>query len=107
MTIAFIPVKCFDTVHCCRNTFVASACRIEELRWAVNKLMEVANRLRLKRTQKGAVELEGVEVQVQLTDNKSSIEDLIPKQVASTDTESIDQFSKKAQHLTCVQNFLP
>ena len=55
--------------------------RIEELKWAINKLMETARRLREKRTRSGAVELEGVEVQVQLTDNKSTIDDLIPKQV--------------------------
>ena len=55
--------------------------RIEELKWAINKLMETARRLKEKRTRSGAVELEGVEVQVQLTDNKSTIDDLIPKQV--------------------------
>ena len=43
--------------------------------------METARRLKEKRTRSGAVELEGVEVQVQLTDNKSTIDDLIPKQV--------------------------
>ena len=43
--------------------------------------METARRLKEKRTQGGAVELEGVEVQVQLADNKSSIDDFIPKQV--------------------------
>ena len=43
--------------------------------------METGRRLKEKRTRSGAVELEGVEVQVQLTDNKASIDDLIPKQV--------------------------
>ena len=51
------------------------------MKWAIKKLMETARRLKEKRTRSGAVELEGVEVQVQLTDNRSTIDDLIPKQV--------------------------
>ncbi len=46
-------------------------------------MMEVAQQLREKRTQQGAVELEGVEVQVQINENKTTIEDLVPKQVLS------------------------
>ena len=45
--------------------------------------METAREIRAKRTRSGAVELEGVEVQVQFSENKS-IEDLLPKQVQYT-----------------------
>lgn len=42
--------------------------------------MEVARHIRARRTVGGALELEGVEVQVKVDDTKN-IEDLIPKQV--------------------------
>ena len=42
--------------------------------------MQIARRLKWKREQGGALQLEGVEVQVQLDDTKK-IEDLVPKQV--------------------------
>ena len=45
--------------------------------------MEVARKIHAKRTAGGALELEGVEVQVQL-DNTKKIEDLIPKQVSNS-----------------------
>lgn len=55
---------------------------LSELRVAVSELMTLARRLREARTKQGALELEGVEVRVQLSDSKS-IEDLIPKQVSA------------------------
>ena len=53
---------------------------LNDLRTAVIELMQLARRLRQGRTREGALELEGVEVRVQLGDNRS-IDDLIPKQV--------------------------
>ena len=55
--------------------------------------MKVAEGIREKRTQKGAVEVEGGEVQVQLTENKSSIEALIPKQVNKSSSEFLRDYS--------------
>lgn len=59
---------------------------IERLKWATNMLMVTARHLKAKRTQHGALELESVEVQVQITpettsDSDKTIEDLIPKKV--------------------------
>ncbi|XP_070541854.1 DIS3-like exonuclease 1 isoform X2 [Ptychodera flava] len=53
--------------------------RLNELKWCISKLMHIARHLRSKRESGGAVQLEGVEVQVQLGEKKE-IEDLIPKQ---------------------------
>ena len=50
------------------------------LTFAVNELMNVAKKLKIKRVRGGALELESVEVQVQLTETKS-IQDLTPKDV--------------------------
>lgn len=52
--------------------------RVEELRCAVTLLMRVARCLKARRVSGGALELESVEVQVQLTETKS-VEDLNPK----------------------------
>ncbi|CAH2274472.1 DIS3-like exonuclease 1 isoform X1 [Pelobates cultripes] len=53
--------------------------RLEQLLWALRKLTEVAQAARFRRDISGALELEGVEVQVQLGE-EHSIDDLIPKQ---------------------------
>ena len=47
---------------------------------AVNQLMKITRHLKSKRVKGGALELESVEVQVQLTETKS-VEDLTPKDV--------------------------
>lgn len=52
--------------------------KIDELTLAVNQLMKIARHLKSKRVKGGALELESVEVQVQLTETKS-VEDLTPK----------------------------
>lgn len=52
--------------------------RIDELTSAINQLMNVARHLKSKRSKGGALELESVEVQFQLTETKS-VEDLTPK----------------------------
>ncbi|XP_027053646.1 DIS3-like exonuclease 1 isoform X3 [Pocillopora damicornis] len=52
--------------------------RLSEIRKTVTKLMDIARVIKTRRTIHGALELEGVEVQVQLGDNKD-IKDLIPK----------------------------
>ncbi|XP_048763599.2 DIS3-like exonuclease 1 [Ostrea edulis] len=52
--------------------------RVDELRSAVVLLMKIARRLKARRVCGGALELESVEVQVQLTETKS-IENLTPK----------------------------
>ena len=46
--------------------------------------MNVARNLKANRTSGGALQLEGVEVQIQLDDTKK-IEDLVPKQVHKKD----------------------
>ncbi|XP_013378724.1 DIS3-like exonuclease 1 [Lingula anatina] len=53
--------------------------RIQELHWAIDKLMDIARQLRSRRLHSGGLELEGVEVKVQLDDTKQ-IEKLIMKQ---------------------------
>ncbi|XP_075063694.1 DIS3-like exonuclease 1 isoform X2 [Mixophyes fleayi] len=53
--------------------------QLDRLLWAVRKLTEVAQAVRSRRDQSGALELEGVEVRVQLGEDKS-IDDLVPKQ---------------------------
>ncbi|KAG8440779.1 hypothetical protein GDO86_006494 [Hymenochirus boettgeri] len=53
--------------------------RLEQLLWAVDKLTEIASIIRSRRDKRGALELEGVEVRIQLGD-KHSIDDLVPKQ---------------------------
>ncbi|XP_069078997.1 DIS3-like exonuclease 1 [Pleurodeles waltl] len=57
----------------------AQSIRLDELRVAVQRLTDVAKHVRAKRDIGGALELEGVEVQVQL-DDKKNIDDLLPKQ---------------------------
>ncbi|XP_031571497.1 DIS3-like exonuclease 1 [Actinia tenebrosa] len=52
--------------------------RLKELRWSIMKLMEIARHLKFNKTIEGALELEGLEVQVQLNENKD-IKDLSPK----------------------------
>lgn len=53
--------------------------RLQELRDAIDLLMDVARGLKSRRVQGGALELESVEVQVQLSETKS-IENLNPKE---------------------------
>ncbi|KAM4677957.1 DIS3-like exonuclease 1 isoform 2-T2 [Discoglossus pictus] len=53
--------------------------QLEKLLWAVKKLTEVARATRTRRDLGGALELEGVEVRVQLGEERS-IDDLVPKQ---------------------------
>lgn len=53
--------------------------KLAELVWAISKLTDIARHLRAKRYSCGALELEGVEIQVQL-DDKREICSLIPKQ---------------------------
>nr|XP_036865928.1 DIS3-like exonuclease 1 isoform X1 [Manis javanica] len=53
--------------------------KLEELVWAIGKLTDIARHVRAKRDRCGALELEGVEVRVQL-DEQKNIHDLIPKQ---------------------------
>lgn len=52
--------------------------RLSEIRKTVTKLMDIARVIKTRRTIHGALELEGVEVQVQLGDKKD-IKNLIPK----------------------------
>ena len=54
--------------------------RVSELRWCISELMSFARHTQATRTQGGAVQLEGVEVQVQINKDKD-IQDLLPKQV--------------------------
>ena len=49
----------------------------------MGKLMDIARHIKARRTLGGALELEGVEVQVQIDKDKSTIQDLIPKQVVT------------------------
>ena len=67
--------------HQQREMFSLYRCRVEELRWTVTTLMDIARHIKARRTRGGALALEGVEVQVQLDKEKATIEDLIPKQV--------------------------
>ncbi|XP_034291345.1 DIS3-like exonuclease 1 [Pantherophis guttatus] len=53
--------------------------KLDELKWAIGKLTDVARHLRAKRSSYGALELEGMEIRVQL-DDKKNIDDLIPRQ---------------------------
>ncbi|XP_049761759.1 DIS3-like exonuclease 1 isoform X3 [Elephas maximus indicus] len=53
--------------------------KLEELVWAIGKLTDIARHVRAKRDRCGALELEGVEVRVQL-DEQKNIHDLIPKE---------------------------
>ncbi|XP_072134063.1 DIS3-like exonuclease 1 isoform X2 [Mobula birostris] len=52
---------------------------LNELIWAIEKLTEIARRMRAKRSLEGGLELEGVELRVQL-DEEKNIRDLVPKQ---------------------------
>ncbi|XP_019853145.1 PREDICTED: DIS3-like exonuclease 1 [Amphimedon queenslandica] len=54
--------------------------KVSDLRQSIKKLVEIARVLREKRNRNGAVELEGVEVKIQMTD-KDNIDDIIPKKV--------------------------
>jgi exoribonuclease R len=53
---------------------------LQELRESIDMLMAVARGLKARRVKSGALELESVEVQVQLSETKS-IENLNPKEV--------------------------
>ncbi|XP_022099659.1 DIS3-like exonuclease 1 isoform X2 [Acanthaster planci] len=53
--------------------------RLSELRWCIDKLMDIARTLKARRVVGGAVQLERVEVKVELNEEQE-IEDLIPKQ---------------------------
>ncbi|XP_071794054.1 DIS3-like exonuclease 1 [Asterias amurensis] len=53
--------------------------RLSELRWCVDKLMDIARNLKARRVVGGAVQLEGIEVKVELSEEQE-IEDLVPKQ---------------------------
>lgn len=77
MRYKLIQIKFRSNTH-----FLVLLCidRVEELRCAVTLLMRVARCLKARRVSGGALELESVEVQVQLTETKS-VEDLNPKDV--------------------------
>ena len=51
------------------------------MRWSVRMLTTIAREIRARRGQEGALELEGVEVQIQMDKKDKTIEDLMPKQV--------------------------
>ncbi|XP_063781647.1 DIS3-like exonuclease 1 isoform X2 [Pseudophryne corroboree] len=53
--------------------------QLDRLLWAIRNLTEVAQAVRSRRDQGGALELEGVEVRIQLGE-ENSIDDLVPKQ---------------------------
>ncbi|KAM9311270.1 DIS3-like exonuclease 1 [Gastrophryne carolinensis] len=53
--------------------------KLEDLLWTIRKMTEVAQAVRTRRDLSGALELEGVEVRIQLGDERS-IDDLVPKQ---------------------------
>lgn len=53
--------------------------KLDKLLWAIRKMTEVARAVRTRRDISGALELEGVEVRIQLGDERS-IDDLVPKQ---------------------------
>ena len=55
--------------------------RVKELCKAIVQLMKIARHLKARRVRGGALELESVEVQIQLTETKS-IENLNPKDVS-------------------------
>ena len=55
-------------------------CRLKELKWCVDQLMDIARHLKARRVVGGAVQLEGEEVKVELNEEQE-IEDLVPKQV--------------------------
>nr|XP_056721762.1 DIS3-like exonuclease 1 [Euleptes europaea] len=54
--------------------------KLDELIWAIGTLTDIARHVRAQRDSRGALELEGVEVRVQL-DDKKNIDDLIPRQL--------------------------
>ncbi|KAK7116248.1 DIS3-like exonuclease 1 [Littorina saxatilis] len=53
--------------------------KLKELRWSLIKLTELGRSMKARRTHCGALDLESVEVQVQLTETKG-VEDLTPKE---------------------------
>lgn len=53
--------------------------KLADLKWSVDKLIEIASHLKAKREHEGAVQLEGVEVKVELNEQQE-IENLVPKQ---------------------------
>ncbi|XP_072031507.1 LOW QUALITY PROTEIN: DIS3-like exonuclease 1 [Amphiura filiformis] len=53
--------------------------KLVELKWCVDKLMDIARHLKARRVVGGAVQLEGEEVKVELNEEQE-IEDLVPKQ---------------------------
>jgi DIS3-like exonuclease 1 len=53
--------------------------KLEALKWAISQLTKISRVLRERRDEGGALELEGVEVRVQVGEEKA-VEDLIPKQ---------------------------
>ena len=67
--------------------------RLVALRWSICQLTGIARVLRERRDEGGALELEGVEVRIQVGEEKA-VEDLIPKQV-----------KKMVQFSTCVLFF--
>ena len=62
-------------------SFLFTIYRIQELRTAIDELMRIARHLKSRRVRGGALELESVEVQIQLSETKS-IENLNPKDVS-------------------------
>lgn len=79
MRYKLIQIKFRSNTHFLVLLFICID-RVEELRCAVTLLMRVARCLKARRVSGGALELESVEVQVQLTETKS-VEDLNPKDV--------------------------
>ncbi|PIK57161.1 putative DIS3-like exonuclease 1 [Apostichopus japonicus] len=53
--------------------------RLADLKWSVDKLIDIASHLKARRVHEGAVQLEGVEVKVELNEQQE-IENLVPKQ---------------------------
>lgn len=78
------PAECQE--RCCHLrgngviTLLTVVFRLVALRWAIYKLTEIARVLRERRDEGGALELEGIEVRVQIGEEKA-VEDLVPKQV--------------------------
>lgn len=53
--------------------------RCADLKWSIDKLIEIASHLKARRMNEGAIQLEGVEVKVELNEQQE-IENLVPKQ---------------------------
>ncbi|KAJ8029401.1 DIS3-like exonuclease 1 [Holothuria leucospilota] len=65
--------------------------KLADLKWSVNKLIEIASHLKAKREREGAVQLEGVEVKVELNEEQE-IENLVPKQLRHHPLPRQEQF---------------